>query len=581
METKRVYIWVKEDGDSSYQLYSNEDFFGEEIGSQMDSRFSSYNGVESFALKAKSSVLFSMECADRIENIPNHSVYGITKPSANGVNRKKKFHITNNNGKPLILNSGGYAIYLDCNKNVLTVVTYQQGRIIEKLKRLQMSAQPVMDRSNLIRKINKELQDGLDFKTYWENRHEMKDMYNTSRKKYENNHKHNESDILAFIQAFKKAARIIHFDMDQLMREEILFFQKQLGMDNQYSIYLEGLLDGQDNRLDHPFDEYVLDFWFTIKASICIDVNSIDEIRSHLGANTHLDFLKATEKVIGFIPVKAIFRLRSKLFNHIVKVMEMYYDEAKIRANPDIAISLMSQAETVFNGIASSTKKLGSDEIERIFMALSLSSLKSTSRYEIVKIVRKSPLAEDFQVAYNEFRNKNIAFFNVPDLHFFYFKEEKATVLSEQDVCCEYGAVRKTYHFSLSVNQLNQLYSKLRDEDCLDSETDIRDLSSNLIGKYDGNRHAKVVDWKGKNTDLAIMIGVLMDNYDSKDSWSCSERLFTVNGKDIEWQTLNVLYNRYKNQPPRTPNKVMRLMDEVLGDDFTSKIPKGGNTKGE
>ena len=236
METKRVYIWVKEDGDSSYQLYSNEDFFGEEIGSQMDSRFSSYNGVESFALKAKSSVLFSMECADRIENIPNHSVYGITKPSANGVNRKKKFHITNNNGKPLILNSGGYAIYLDCNKNVLTVVTYQQGRIIEKLKRLQMSAQPVMDRSNLIRKINKELQDGLDFKTYWENRHEMKDMYNTSRKKYENNHKHNESDILAFIQAFKKAARIIHFDMDQLMREEILFFQKQLGMDNQYSI---------------------------------------------------------------------------------------------------------------------------------------------------------------------------------------------------------------------------------------------------------------------------------------------------------------------------------------------------------
>ena len=59
----------------------------------------------------------------------------------------------------------------------------------------------------------------------------------------------------------------------------------------------------------------------------------------------------------------------------------------------------------------------------------------------------------------------------------------------------------------LSIDQLNQLYSKLQDAGRLGTETDIRDLASNLTGKYDGKRQSKAVDWKGNKTDLAILIG--------------------------------------------------------------------------
>ena len=566
MKTKKVYIWVKEEENSSYQLFRNEDFYGEVCGTEIDAVFASSNlGLETFALNAKSSVLFSIEYADRIEDLPAHSVYGVIKSPTNGVNLKKEFKITNNNGKPLILNFGWYTINLNHEKNKLIVYAYKKKSVFQLfIKHLQKIRRPIMERSSLIKKINKELQHELDFKIYWVNRDEMKGIYNAYHNKYEyeDDHKNSDSDFSSFIKEFKSVAIMAQFDIDQFMEDEIVFFQKQLGIDNQYSCYLKGLLCRLDNRLDNPFDEFVLNFWFRIKTSIFIDGNSFFENLSHPVADTHLGFLKAIEKSIRSLPAKLSSLHRSKFFNSIVDAFGLI-DAAETDANPDIDMT-MTKAYPIVEGMATSINKQGADELERIFIVLNLSALKKTAQYEIVKIIRRSTLAKDFQVAYNEFRNKNDRLFNVDDLHFFYFKEKKATVLSEQDVSCEYGAFRKTYHFNLSLNQLNLLYSKLRDIDCLDAETDIRDLASNLIGKFDGSRQANVVDWKGKKTDLAIIIGVLMDYYDSNDSWSCSERLFTCKGEDLEWGTLNVLYNRYKNQPPRTPNKVKLIMEAIL-----------------
>ena len=393
METKKVYIWVKEDGDTSYQLFRNEDFWGVKIGAQHDAVSASYNRIESFALKAKSSVLFSIEYADRLEDIPAYSVYGVTKSPTNGVNSKKEFIITNNNGKPLILNSGAYVIYLNYEQNILIVRLWQQGGVVELFKKMQMVGQPNIERSYLIKKINKELQHELDFKTYWENRGEMKGMYDAYRNKYEDededDHKNSDSDFSSFIEAFKSVAIMAQFDIDQLMEDEIVFFQKQLGIDNQYSCYLKGLLCRLDNRLDNPFDEFVLDFWFKIKASISIDWNSIFENLSHPVADTHLGLLKASEKSIRSIPAKLFSKVRLKLFNFIVDLMGTV-DDVEIGSNPDKAISIMTKAYPIVEGIAASTKKLGADELEHIFIVLNLSALKKTAQDEIVKIIRRS-----------------------------------------------------------------------------------------------------------------------------------------------------------------------------------------------
>lgn len=581
----KVYIWVKEDGDSSFKLFRWENFFYEEIaGTIANSRIASIDNCESFALKAKSSVLFSREFAENIEDLPKQSVYGVIKPSASGVNSMKTFRISNTDGKPLVLYSGGYVIHVDYKKNALMVKSSQQGNVIEELHEAATQVQPIQNHLDMQCRIYAIFQEKIDFKAYWEHRSEMKGMFDA----YHNDDEIKDNVISSMVSSkdssieqscymgLQSMDEIFNFgfNIEHLFDDEISYFQGMYGEENKYSRWLK------DNsyHLDNSFDRFFLSFWETIKITITINSTPITERLAKFNQEELLEMMANVLIQTEDMPVLEDGEIAKQTLLKSLEIGEDLTSQNnpnQLGYNQIFDSSLKSYQDLI------SYNEIEKKDLEPIFILLNLKNLKPTAQHEVVRIIKKSPFAAIYQEAYDEFRQKNKDYFEVLDLRFAYPVEKKSTVLSEQDICCDYGAFRKTYHFNLSMNQLNQLYSKLQDACLLGTETDIRDLASNLTGKYDGKRRATIVDWKGKITDLAVMIGLMMTKCGPKDTWSCSERLFTVNGEDIKWQSLNVLYNRYKNQPPRTPNKVMRLMDEVLGDDFTSKIPKGGNTKGE
>lgn len=347
------------------------------------------------------------------------------------------------------------------------------------------------------------------------------------------------------------------FSIEHLFDDEISYFQELYGEDNKYSRWIKD----HSYQLDNSFDRFFLSFWETIKITIAIYSTPITERVAKFTDEKLLEMIANVSIKTEDMPVLEDGE-KAKLT--LLKILEI---EEDLKSQND---SNQPEYKQIIDSSLKSYKDLMSDneidkkDLEPIFVILNMKNLKPTTQHEVVRIIKKSPFAAIYQEAYDEFRQKNKDFFEVLDLRFAYPVEKKSTVLSEQDMCCDYGAFRKTYHFNLSMNQLNQLYSKLQDACLLGTETDIRDFAANLTGKYDGKRRATIVDWNGKTTDLAVMIGIMMNKCGPKDTWSCSERLFTVNGEDIKWQSLNVLYKRHENKPPRTPNKVMLIMEEVL-----------------
>ena len=564
----KVYIWVKEDGDSSFKLFRWEDFFYEEIaGTIANSRIASIDNCESFALKAKSSVLFSREFAENIEDLPKQSVYGVIKPSASGVNSMKTFRISNTDGKPLVLYSGGYVIHVDYKKNALMVKSSQQGNVIEELHEAATQVQPIQNHLDMQCRIYAIFQEKIDFKAYWEHRSEMKGMFDAYHNEYEKINNDISSMVSTKDSSIEQSCYMglqsmdeifnFGFSIEHLFDDEISYFQELYGEDNKYSRWLKD----HSYHLDNSFDRFFLSFWETIKIKIAVNSTPITERLSKFNQEELLEVMATVLIQTEDMPVLEDGEIAKQT---LLKSLEIGEDLTS-QNNPN-----QPEYNQIFDSSLKSYQDLISyNEIEKkdlelIFILLNLKNLKPTAQHEVVRIIKKSPFAAIYQEAYDEFRQKNKDYFEVLDLRFAYPVEKKSTVLSEQDMCCDYGAFRKTYHFNLSMNQLNQLYSKLQDACLLGTETDIRDFAANLTGKYDGKRRATIVDWKGKTTDLAVMIGIMMNKCGPKDTWSCSERLFTVNGEDIKWQSLNVLYKRHENKPPRTPNKVMLIMEEVL-----------------
>lgn len=578
MKTKKVYFWVKEDGDSSYKLFRNDEFFGENIGAQVDS-LAPNDCCGVLALKAKSSILFSSKYAESIDDIPKQSVYGVSKQSASGVNSMKTFKISNKNVKPLVLYSGSYVIIVDYKKKALAVKTFHQGETTEIFHETAQQVQSIQDHSNMRNQIYEIFQKKLDFKVYWERRSEMKGVFDAYHDEYEKIY----NDLSARARSAEQSYDMMQsflgtfdlgFSLGHLFDNEVSYLDELYGEGNKYSRWFKD----HSSLLDDHYDRFFLFLWEYNKNEISVHPTPFWEKLASNEGNQLLegldDFLKNAEGM-------PLLEEGEKAYNNMLQMLKigddfMSLSDSNQSDNNLIADSSLSSFQNLL-----SYYKIDKHQLEPIFILLNLQILEPRTQYEVVRIIKKSPFAEIYQEAYDEFRQKNMRYFDVLDLRFTYPKEITSTVLSEQDIYCNYGAFRKTYHFNLSMDQLNNLYSKLLDACLLGADTDIRDLASNLTGKYDGKRRARIVDWKGKKTDLAIMIGVLMDYCDSRDSWSCSERLFSVNGEDIEWRTLNVSYNRHKNQPPRTPNKVVRIMDEVLGVDSTSQMQSGGNTKGE
>lgn len=578
MKTNKVYFWVKEDGDTSYKLFRNDDFFGENIGAQVDILVPN-DCCGMLALKTKSSILFSSKEAESIDDIPKQSVYGVSKPSASGVNSMKTFRISNENGHPLILYSGCYAVVIDYKSNILVVKSFQQEEITEKIYEIAQQVQSIQDHPNMRYQIYEIFQKKLDFKVYWERRSEMKGVFDAYHDEYEKI----DNDLSARARSAEQSYDMmlsflgtldLRFSLEHLFHNEVSYLDELYGEGNKYSRWVKdhsGLLDDQ-------YDRFFLSLWKNIKIEISLNLKPLLE---KLASNRGDQFLEGLDNILKKSEGIPLLEEGEKAYNNMLQMLKIGDDFMSLSDSNQSDNNLITDSSLSSFQNLLSYYEIDKHKLEPIFILLNLQILEPRTQYEVVRIIKKSPFAEIYQEAYDEFRQKNMRYFDVLDLRFTYPKEITSTVLSEQDIYCNYGAFRKTYHFNLSMDQLNNLYSKLLDACLLGADTDIRDLASNLTGKYDGKRRARVVDWKGKKTDLAIMIGVLMDNCDSRDSWSCSERLFSVNGEDIEWRTLNVSYNRHKNQPPRTPNKVVRIMDEVLGVDSTSQMQSGGNTKGE
>lgn len=560
MKTKKVYIWVKKDGDSSFKLFRNEDHLANEIAHHFEGRKPSKECSEPLVLQSSSSILFSSEIADCFEDVPVQSVYGVTKPTASGIVSMKQFRLSNANGKPLALNAGCYAISLDYKKMTLTIksITDESWAETNHLVKTQD------DSLQLLRKIYAIIQSELDFDYYWQRREKMRGIYNRYEKRYD------ESDgIDSFCPLDSKDSKAFNLDSDHCFKDEIMYFQKLLGKENKYSRWFTG----QPCELDDPFEHFAMCFWRDIKLTT---FSYSDAALQEMSENP-MEFLKVLE---GMAEKTCSAPECDDMLRRVLELMSVREDI--ISDNNANRSDIIKRACRAFNSFNKQTRayEIDKESMECVFMVLNSPILKPTAEYEIIRLIKSSSAAAKYQKEYNDFRKKNLEFFEVLDLCFSDLAET-CTELSEQDMCCDYGAFRKTYHFILSIDQLNQLYSKLQDAGRLGTETDIRDLASNLTGKYDGKRQSKAVDWKGNKTDLAILIGLLMDKCCSRDTWSCSERLFTINGEDIEWQTLNVLYNRHKNQPSRTPKKVMRIMDEIFGNDPASQSCSGGNTMGE